>query len=696
MSTTIKKNYTQAVKMKKIKTGVQLIILILFTLISCNAKDDADTSANEIYKGAIKSATAEQIKGRWAIFEVEFEGSTTGVPISTQKCGRDFFNFLSNQKYIEYVFNNSNCIPQINNLKWKLSEGVITFTNDIEEEEKWIITELSSEKMIVRFQTDIDEDGASEIFKFTCKPYTPPIEMDVYSQSFQCENLVETDNKILLSWNKYEGFNDFVKYEIYRLDGINSTSKKELIATITNASENSFVDLTPPANEELFYQLKIYTNQGLLGESSVILVAPSKINVPLVNLKVPVLNNTTVNLSWEKFSGNYFSHYLIEVRNFSSGSGAGFQGEVVARIEDIDTTTLSLELPYFNNPVFVINAYNIFGTSNGSTVENVNQRSTNFTRNEVLPIDRVLFSEISDNETVIYLGNYSNLYRYNYATNTIENQIEVNSSSITFIKKFNSTFGTEIIINIGGNLKVYDTNLNFKYELNIENPNVFFIAEHVIVNENGYWLITDREKLYSFSRTDNKLSFINSTELYNEIASSSLINLVDFKKNKILTGNHLKENSFIVNINDEGKFEQPILPVNLLTTSPWKNDGIFSEQNNYFLNIEDNSLYSTDTYNLITKLNSEFFISNTANNGSLIIGTNNSPISEQDSFHERKIRTINYPSLQEKEYETKGYPSVIYQNHLGQLVSISKGEIGGLNGTSVEENIFIEVIEVNN
>lgn len=671
-------------------------ILIICITISCNEEDNIVDSDNTkgIYEEAIKSATIEKIQGRWAIFEVEFENKITEAPISIQECGRDFFNFLPNQKYIEYIFDNSNCTPQINNLKWTLSEGVITFTNGIEEKEEWIITELNSEKMIVRYQTDIDEDGTIEVFKFNCKPYIPPIEMDVYTQSFQWEYFVGTNDKILFTWDKYEGYNDFIKYEIYRSNEINNSTKQELISTITSASENSFTDLSPSATEKLYYQLKIYTDKGLLGESSIVTVTPSRIIVPLVSLKTPTLNNTTVNLKWEKFDGYYFSHYLIEVRNYSSGSGAGYQEEIVAKIEDVDITNLSLELPYFNNPVFVINAYNIFGTPNGSTIETINQRSTNFTRSEILPIDRIKFSEISDNETIIYLSDYSYLYRYNYTTNTIEKQVQINSSSIVFMKKISSIYGTEIIINVGGSLKVYDTNLNLKYELEIEKPNFTFRTEHAVVNENGYWLITDREKLYSFTRTDNTLNFINSVELY-EGFSSSRINIADLKQNKILVGNYLKENSFIVNINNEGILEQSILPINLKTTSPWKNDGIFSEENKYFLNIEDNSLYSTDSYNLITKLNSEFFTSSIGNNGSLIIGTNNTPIPKQDSFHERKIRTINYPSLQEKEYETKGYPSIIYQNHLKQLVSISKGLIGNISGGSPEGEIFIEVIDIN-
>jgi hypothetical protein len=38
----------------------------------------------------------------------------------------------------------------------------------------------------------------------------------------------------------------------------------------------------------------------------------------------------------------------------------------------------------------------------------------------------------------------------------------------------------------------------------------------------------------------------------------------------------------------------------------------------------------------------------------------------------KKVRTLSY-ALKEQTYDAKGYPHVLYQNHLGQLVSISKG-----------------------
>jgi hypothetical protein len=67
------------------------------------------------------------------------------------------------------------------------------------------------------------------------------------------------------------------------------------------------------------------TKRRPLGESSPVNVNTSDIEVSPVNLSQPSLNNSIVDLSWERYQGYYFSHYEIEVRNYSSGSGGGYQ-----------------------------------------------------------------------------------------------------------------------------------------------------------------------------------------------------------------------------------------------------------------------------------------------------------------------------------------------------------------------------------
>ena len=663
--------------------------IFLLIISSCNSDDDALTN-DSFLSDALTSATNSQLEGRWAIFQIEFGGEITDVPESFPECGRDFFDFQSEGQYREYLFDdNFECTPQINLLNWSLSNGIITASNGTETEQL-VVTELTANRLVFKFRFDTDSDGKLKTYKAICNRYEPPIEMDIYSGTFHRDFYTDNADKILLKWDAYRGYNQFEKYEIYRLDVNCNVDNAELITTITDINQSTFIDLTPPPYVELCYLFKIYTNEGLLGTSSTVSVDTSYIEVPLVNLSEPNLNNLIVDLNWEQYQGYYFSHYEIEIRNYSSGSGAGYQEEQLAVINDIETLNHSVELPYFANPVFVIHVYNIFGGRNQTVIEGQNQQSSNFVREEILPINFIKFAAFSPNESILYYSNYAELYRYNYATNSVESSVELNSSSVVFIKIFESSFGTEVIVNRGGELKVYDTNLNFKY--NLTNSVFGFNPDHLAVNEDGYWLITDRENLYSFSRANNNLTLISTNDLYDQHFSLSRINVMDLGQNKILAGNHTQSQGLIVDIDSDGVLSNAVSET-INSTSQWRNNSLYSPDQQYLLNIEDHTLYSTSTYDLLTTLNQGFFVSGITNDGSQILGTNNNPISSSDSFHEKKVRTLSYPILNEQIYDAKGYPHVLYQNYLGQMVSISKGLIGRLDSSTGEHDIFIEIIE---
>jgi hypothetical protein len=672
--------------MNKILVFLGFISLLLIS--GCSNDDDLTKRANNAFlSAALTSATNQQLEGRWALFQIEFESKITDVPESFPECGKDFFDFQAGGGYREYTFDdNFECTPQINILSWTLSNGIITASNGTAID-RWVITELTANRLVFKFQFDVDLDGKLELFKAICNRYEPPVEIDIYSGTFYW-NKIENNDKIVLKWDAYRGYNQFEKYEIYRLDASCNAASAKLISTITDINQSSFIDVTPPTDKEICYLFKVYTNKGLLGESSPVNVKTSDIEVSSVNLSQPSLNNSIVNLNWERYEGYYFSHYEIEVRNYSSGSGGGYQEEQLVVINNIETLNYSVELPYFANPVFVIHVYNIFGKRSQTVIPGQNQRSTNFVRKGILPIDSIQFTAFSPNESILYYSNYSRLYKYNYTSNSVEGSTELNSSSIVFVKVFESSFGTEVIVNTGSEIKVYDTDLNFKYNLTTS----IFSSDHLAVTNNGFWLITDRKNLYSFSRTNNKLALISTNNLYKQSFSSSTINVIDLGQNRILAGNYTKSQGLVVDIDANGVLSNAV-PVNMNATSQWKNNSLYSENRHYLLNIEDNTLYSTKSYDLVTTLSQDFFLSGVSNDGSLILGTKNNPIPSNSTFHEKKVRTLNYPSLKEQTYNAKGYPHVVYQNHLGQLVSISKGLIGSLKFNSVEHDIFIEIIE---
>lgn len=668
------------------------LFIFSFLLMGCSGDDDsrADSEAS-FTDGALTTATTQQLEGVWSIFQLEFEEQRYDVPISFQECGRDFFNYISGGEYREYIFSdNYQCVPDINLLTWTLSGGVITISNGTVSD-TYVITKLTSNELEFKARADINGDGNLDIIKVICKKYEPPTEIDIYSGTFQWDSSTENRDKIYLKWDKYQGYNEFVKYEIYRLGANCNSSQAELVATISDLNQNYFIEENPPVQEDICYVFKIYTNQGMLGESNPITVNTDNIEVPLVQFEVPIISNGTIQLNWEQYQGYYFSHYEIEVRNYSSGSGGGYQEETIAEINSLLTTSyLDANPPYFANPVYVIHVYNIFGNRSSYTIEGQNQRSTDFERPEILPFGRISFPVVDPDSPVIYFFANGDVHRYNYATKTIEATIGLNTSTLSTIKIVNTNENGKELIVISGGVKVYNANnLQFKYELN----NGFISPDHLAVTEDGYWLFTDRQKLYSYTRMGNNLLFLNSNDLYNESFSSSTINVMDIKQGRILVGNYSKPNGLIVTIDANGLLSTTSQSVPMNLTSQWKNNSLFSDQSNYVLNVEGNTMYSVNSYNLITTLNAQFFPSGIGNNGALILGTNNNNTNDSEGFHEKKVRTLTYPSFNETVYESNGYPHFVFQNHLGQIVSISKGLVGVLDGYSVSNDIFVEVIQ---
>lgn len=671
------------------KLSILFYLFCLLILFSCN-ENELLTPEDLFFSDVKTNATIEQLKGRWAIFQIEFEGELSAVPANIVECGRDFFEFQIENQYREFIFDdNFECTPQTNMLTWELSDGIIDLSNGIEDDQ-FVITKLTSSQLNFKFRLDIDEDGTLEIFKAICTRYEPPMELDIYSSTFRRITSGESRNKILFNWDSYKGYNDFSKYEIYRLDEDCNLNNSELIATITDINQTTFEDINPPALEEICYQFKLYTDKGLLTETKEYVISTSSIEVDKVNLAEPEVIGSNVTLNWEKYQGTFFSHYEIEVRNYSSGSGAGYQKSVIAKIDDIKTTTFSTELPFVENPTYIIFAYNIFGKKSYYKIEGENQRTTIFSRDEILPIDRINHFAFSPNETVVYYTNNSNLYAYDYASKTVLNFTNINSSSITFLKVFKSSFGTEIIINTTSSTKVYNPDLTFKYDLERST----FSLENLEFTNEGFWVSTDRSKLYSYRRINNKLELIDTNNLYKKTFSSSRINLKYLGQNRVLAGNANEGKGLIIAILNDGTLSDDSVPVDLNATSVWKNDSAFSPDQNYLLNFEDKTIFSTQDYKLKFTLNLSFFPMNISRNGSLILGTKNDPNPfGQDKFHEKKVRVLQYPNLKEHIYEAKGYPLALYENHLGQIISISRGFIGTLERSSPERDIFLEIIK---
>ena len=246
-----------------------LAFFAFYLFTACSNEDDIFDSNANFYSNANTSVLENDLLGTWAIFNIEFEGNLTAIPINYEECGRDFLVFLENGIYKEYIYENNNCNYTSNTLNWSLSNGVITLSNQSNESDDAVILKLNKSDLIFKTRIDIDGDNELDVFTAYLKPFTPK-EIDLVSDTFYRNTATAYRNQISYTWQAYKGNDEFVSYEIYRSSGLNcSKSNAVLIETITDKNNINFTDFTPPKEERLCYFLKTNIKSGVLGESDI-------------------------------------------------------------------------------------------------------------------------------------------------------------------------------------------------------------------------------------------------------------------------------------------------------------------------------------------------------------------------------------------------------------------------------------------
>lgn len=679
-------------------------ILFLLVIIStgCSKEDDLEEIQNSFYKDALTNANRDLLEGTWAIFEVAYEGQRAEVPVTYADCGRDFFQFISNGTYRDYIITSSyECEKQIQDLNWGLRNGVLTLRNSIGQEDELVILQLNQEKLVFKMKIDIDEDGQSEIITFVARPYTPPNDLNLYTYTFGADTITNDGDKIKLSWLAYNGFYAFDRYEIYRSTNGCSKANAQLIASIEDRSVNFFVDEDPPVEEEICYFIKIYNEKGLLGESETTTFFTNNLRPAEVEfVNVQVLNHK-VELEWKPFAGNYFSHYEITVRNYESGTGYAYQEYPVKIIENKDVTTfLDNDPPRLKNPVYAIYAYDIFGNISSSTSGTKNSWELNWTHPEVLNFDYVQFVAVDPDKPEIFFYGRENdydftLFKYNYQshqiTATANKKPEV-STSIN-MRVYTGYNGKELFFPQGNALAVYNAeDLSFKYKLVPGNISSF---DDFVYLGNGVFCFTNSKSIYTFRRTNANLELIAKREHFTTHFSSGNYHLIPLKNGEILVGHYQESKSFKFSINATGEITGGEL-VNIPINSRWEKKTLYSAEKNYIVNLLENKLYSTLSFSLQEAFESPYFSSGISRNGNLILGSNNDPqlSISNESIHEKKARIFNLSTGKLTTVETKGYPHLLFEDHAGQILSISSGfKRESLEKNAPKPDIFVEVIQ---
>ena len=116
---------------------------------------------------------------------------------------------------------------------------------------------------------------------------------------------------------------------------------------------------------------------------------------------------------------------------------------------------------------------------------------------------------------------------------------------------------------------------------------------------------------------------------------------------------------------------------------------------NYIINLLENKLYSSQSYKFQEAFETPYFPSGISRDGNLILGSNNNPQDHSSTvIHERIARLYNLTNGNVTTIETEGYPHLLFENHLGQIISISSDfQRDNLGTVSPKPDIFVEVVK---
>lgn len=678
----------------------QLLFLCFFSafLISCSTDD---TSDNKEKYSIQTDAKEEDLVGVWSIYVVEIDEFVQDVPVNFEECGRDFFIYKADGKYEEFLFQeSSSCLPSLNQFNWKLDNGILTLsTIDLSESEQIKVNSLNENTFIFTVSIDLNGDGKRETYTLTAFRYIPPNEMDLYTDSFQRKEEDPFAGHIEFDWDMYTGYNNFIKYEIYRDSSADcNINSSELVKTIENVNETNFIDENPPVKEGLCYFLKIYTDKGLLGQSDPRFV-PTEFIIPN---NVKILNNSStddsVTISWEKYSGYYFSHYEIRVQDQDQNSSPNI--ETIKIIEDINVTSYTdIEPPYVNNPIYTIYVHNIFGNISPLNRDE-NMVKTNFIRPELLSFDYIKFLSFDSDEQVLFFyavnpDNSRRLIKYDYINQnvltegfklpTVETDVEM--------KLINSDNGKELILEQGGDYWVYyASDLTFKYELK---PG-FGLRDSFDYIDNGIWVFSNNDNVFTYKRNGSEMIKIDEEPHFSDHQGGMNYEITKIDNSNVLLSHNNEGRSIHYAIDENGYFTNlGVKEIPLLAT--YNSDVSVNSVASLLLNKKRNTVYSSTNFLEIDKYTSPNVTSNFNRAGSKIFGIDKQEV-VTGVFEGHKKEIIIY-DLNKKSVEsklTKGYPLYIAEDKQGNIVSLSSGfprdEYFDIHNNNVPD-MFVEVFK---
>ncbi|QXP62412.1 lipocalin family protein [Polaribacter sp. HaHaR_3_91] len=676
-----------------------LLVVVSFLTIffSCNSNDDNLFNEEEIIQ---KDAKIEDLAGAWSIYKVEYDGNEASVPATTEECGRDFFIYNSSGTYEEFLYQESYlCQPTQNTLNWTLNNGIITLSSDEDNQYETIkIKNLSKDNFVFFASLDTDGDAVKEQYTFTAYRYLPPNEMDLYTATFQKKEEEPFTNHIEFGWDAYNGYNTFEKYEIYRNGKDCNLNGATLLKTITDVNLNTFIDEDPLSNSEACYFLKIYTNKGLLGESDPRYINPEFIFPENVVFKNAEVIENEVSLSWEKYSGYYFSHYEIRVQDQNENSSPNI--ESVKIISDINTTTFIDENPpYVNNPIYTIYVHNIFGN-----ISNLNDEKsvveTAFIRPELLDADYIKYLSFDPEgqSFYFYLRNTKNeprLVKYDYIKQEITAEAFKLPTSYTEVemKLITSENGKELVFSQSDNLFIYDAEtLNYKYSL-VSSYRAMGSFEYF---DDNIWVLSDSDDVFTYKRNGDQFVEIDEKPHFSDHQGGQNYEITKLDKNNFFLSHNNEGRAIHYSISNTGEISNNGI-IEIPLKFKYNSDVSANTTSSYLLNKKRNTVYSLDDFSKIVSYSTPIVTSNFSKNGTEIYGTNNdSEVYDNHKNFKKEIIVYSILNNNFRTLPTKGFPLYIAEDNLGNIISLSSGFPRNSYYDSYNGNVadlFVEIIK---
>ena len=684
--------------------GYKYIIVSMLAFLACSRTEEPFSSEVDT------SVSIEDVVGTWFVYAGEFRGNYVETTPNFQECGFDYIVFSGSGIYQEILFNESNCNSSIASANWELKNGIIIISSATGEKIEFPVIEYGPSQLVINFQYDFDNDGSQDIVKAYLRPYDP------ISNNYIAKYFVrDSDENTLLkfNWKEATDISSFSSYEIYR-SSEGSCSKEEaiLLAKINNISETSFIDYTPPPTENnLCYFLRVYSNDILVGESNLLSENPKELIIPsVVNLSVPFKEEENIHLEWDEYNIPYFSHYEIVYAN-SDGSNLLFHEEGSIGLINIleETSFLNTDPPYLENPFFAVYAYNIFGNKLVSNYEQIS-----FRRKDLVGPISLGHIELDDEESAVYLHGVSQIpdwasydvgaiLRLNYNEGLIESITDEEvyvAGEFPFRKPFNFPQGRELVVN-------GRTNLHFLNPVSLKEKfsfSSFYLHEEFDLSgiidftytKNGFFVIIDSDSIFVFLRSGEDLILIDRQIHYTTHHGDNFYRMLQLNDNEIIIGHKNEVESVFYAVDDNGNLQNRrvvTLPLNSSYIQKYKNVSFYSSSSNSLINFGDRTLYSTLSLQSEVQMSEDMFALGLDKGGKYIFATTNNPdwygSDVQTKFLKREVLLFDTGTSQITSIKTKGYPIRVFENNLGEMISISIPE----NQVITQFDIFVEKID---